>query len=206
MSKYILFLLIFIGFTYSRGHFTLGVNYSQKVDASFSNWGEWDDIYYDFLPNAPSHYYTIREYKLINDVLLGYYYYGLLGKSNKIDLYCELMYSFDKKSKLLDYSQFDYGMNWRFLNFKKIDFFLKVGLSEILNFKINNNIPPAMSRNTNSTDYGIGILYNEKIRLSYDVINLNISKKTQFSQILPIDGIGYQYSLDISRFNITYMF
>tara|TARA_Y100001970_G_C14132023_1_gene802203 strand:- start:748 stop:1371 length:624 start_codon:yes stop_codon:yes gene_type:complete len=197
-----------IGFIFCNGHFTLGINYNQTVDASFSNWGEWDEgsIYYDFLPSPPLTYFKVNQYKLINDILLGYYYSDLFGKNNKIDLYFELLFNSKDKSELLDYSQFDYGMLWRFIDFSNIDIFIKIGISEILNFEINGNSLPGMKSSSNAPNYGLGFLYKKKIKLSYDIINYNISKSSPFYQSEPIDKIGYMYNFDIKRFNLSYIF
>ena len=190
MKKIIL--TIVLGFLLPNTQFSIGIDLKRELSTSHYNDPNNVSSYMDGV-NLPG--FTLGVEKL-----------GYLGKKKRINLGFEYSmnttrehpdspYNIDLQNVTM--SLINFYTKWNFIDTNKFDFFLKMGHFEMLNYNISGD---SMSSRSGLLSFGVGMTYNEKVRLTYDNMSFTV-----YDAYIP-DAISYEHSGSIVKINLAYLF
>lgn len=197
-----LILLIVSGFIISNTQYSIGVDLKREINTSHYDVSNITDIspYID-KTNLPG--FTLGIEKL-----------GYLGKKKRMDLGFEYSISTTRSNRSFNYnsqnnislenitmSLINFYTKWNFIDTDNLDFFIKIGHTEIINYNINGI---SISNRSGLFSGGIGLVYKSKFRLSYDSMgfstyNFDYLEGTNAS-------IDFYHSGTVSKINLAYLF
>ena len=197
-----LILLLISGFIISNTQYSIGVDLKREINTSHYDAGNITDVspYIDGT-NLPG--LTIGVEKL-----------GYLGKKKRMDLGFEYSISTTKDNRSFNYnnqntaflenitmSLINFYTKWNFIDTNKLDFFIKIGHTEIINYNINGT---SISNRSSLFSGGVGVVYKSKFRISYDSMGFSTHNFDYLEGTN--NSLDLYHSGTVSKINLAYLF
>ena len=198
MSK--LILLVISGFIISNTQYSIGVDLKREINTS---------------PHDASNITDIRPYidgTNLPGLTIGIEKLGHLGKRKRMDLGFEYSISTTRDNRNFRHnnqnvflenitmSLINFYTKWNFIDTHKLDFFIKIGHTEIINYNINGT---SISNRSSLFSGGLGVVYKSKFRISYDSMGFSVYNLDDLESNGSID---FYHSGTVSKINLAYLF
>ncbi|MAS81748.1 MAG: hypothetical protein CMF45_03580 [Legionellales bacterium] len=197
-----LILLIISGFIISNTQYSIGIDLKREINAS---------------PHDASNITDIRPYidgTNLPGLTIGIEKLGHLGKRKRMDLGFEYSISTTGDTRSFRYnnqntvylenitmSLINFYTKWNFIDTHKLDFFIKIGHTEIINYNINGT---SISNRSSLFSGGLGVVYKSKFRISYDSMGFSVHN---LDDLEGTNGsIDFYHSGTVSKINLAYLF